>query len=712
MLGRRYKLADLADFENDIRNLDTTHIFDSDDPNVIWTIIFSHIMRVVDKHFPVQTIRVANSRPFYLDDGIIKLMHQRDIAYCHARRDQTTQAWAVARQFRARVAKEIRSACRKFVCSQLELANGDSQKFWQVINNAFFKSNTKSIKEIMDIDTGIVHTGKAAADTVNHYFCQISKKLATKFCGKPTFDSNNTRETASSRPIIVGYRHVSDLIKKIDCSKSSCFESLPTKLLKVALTELLEVFTDFLNLCFHNAVFLEEWNSATVVCIPKKGTLLNPDNLRPISLLPIPGKIMEIIINEEIMAYLESNNLLADAQMGFRKGRSTIDGRFGLVDEIYRANNASHYLVAVFVDLTKAFNTVNHHILLRKMESMGFSGKMLSLMKSYLANRRQKTIIDGVYSDTEPIVDGVPQGSVLGPTLFLCYNNDVVQTGLESGVGLYADDTVLYMTGASLPDLEKRMNDTLVRYTTWTTLNRLTINSKKTKFMVFTGSRNPLPRQIDLRIGATQLEYCDTYEYLGLTLDSGLTFEHHIGKLIASCNHRLFTLSKICKYLDEKSAINIYKSLIMSKLNHCCIFYGDAKKTVTDRIQRMQNRALRICTLASRYTSNLNLHIKCKVLPLNLRRKLDMCSLMFRQMKKNEPGELSAIKRPNTRFYFTTLNNLPTPRSDRFLKSIAYTGPNLWASLPKEVRVLNDLEKFKVEIRRMVNLEFSELSRI
>lgn len=208
---------------------------------------------------------------------------------------------------------------------------------------------------------------------------------------------------------------------------------------------------------------------------------------------------------------------------------------------------------------------------------MGFPDHVLGLIKCYLENCMQSTLLDNAYLDTNQIIEGVLQGSVLGPTLFLYYVNDIMSAGLESGVGMIRYDTALFVTGPDLTELEIRMNKTLSKLNTWTALNHLTINARKTQYMIFKGTKRVKTFCLDLRIDNTLLDSCDSYEYLSLTLDSKLVFEQHVNKLITACNHRLFTLSKIRKYLRERSAVQIYKSLIMSRLNHCCVFYRNTR---------------------------------------------------------------------------------------------------------------------------------------
>lgn len=239
--GRKYKSADLTDFEEDIR--DPIKLFSSGDPNKIWETLFRHIMQTVDDHFPITTLKIPISRPFYLDDRLVGLMRQRDVAFHHARHDPSPAAWALARQFRSRISREIRIARKNYICSQLVAPNGDSRKFWHTINDSFLKTKPTPITQINDELTGQTLSGKPAADLVNRYFCEISSKLAKKFDNQPEYDIVESCESSFSRQILVGQRRVEKLVKEIDCAKASGFRLLPTKLLKSALLSLIPIFT-------------------------------------------------------------------------------------------------------------------------------------------------------------------------------------------------------------------------------------------------------------------------------------------------------------------------------------------------------------------------------------------------------------------------------------------------------------------------------------
>lgn len=184
------------------------------------------------------------------------------------------------------------------------------------------------------------------------------------------------------------------------------------------------------------------------------------------------------------------------------------------------------------------------------------------MLRSYLADRRQCVILSGIYSDTKYVIDGVPQGTVLGPTLFICYINDIVACRFEGGICLYADNTALYYLDTCLNRIESIMNRNLAKLQDWSLVNRLTINALKTKFLLFRGSVKKPVRELVLYIGYTKLSTCINYDYLGFKLDTILSFKDHINSVIANCNARLFTLCKIRKYIDRSTALRFTNPLL------------------------------------------------------------------------------------------------------------------------------------------------------
>ena len=268
------------------------------------------------------------------------------------------------------------------------------------------------------------------------------------------------------------------MIDEIDITKSSGIDNISSKCLKDALSVLVPHVCHIFNLSIEFNTFPQRWKLATIVPLYKGGGNDAVSNYRPVSLLPIPGKILEKLIHDHIMKFFENNNILSEYQFGFRKNHSTTDSIATLVDNILHSVNDGKVTLAAFIDFKKAFDTVNHNILLEKLFYMGIRGPLLTWIKHYLSNRIQRTICNGKLSGTNDIVSGVPQGSILGPLFFLVYVNDLKNVLFGKNYQLYADDTVIYSTNNSFEGANNDLQNILDKFGVWCSENALTVNVK------------------------------------------------------------------------------------------------------------------------------------------------------------------------------------------------------------------------------------------
>lgn len=405
--------------------------------------------------------------------------------------------------------------------------------------------------------------------------------------------------------------------------------------------------------------------------------------------------------------------------MGFRKDHSTTEGCFSLIKNIWDTQNEDLFSIAIYVDLAKAFNTVNHRILIRKLKELALPINFIKLLASYLENRSQHTIFNGHTSTEGLITDGVPQGSILGPALFLCYINDLSSQDLGCKLSLYADDTVLYLSGPNLADLTSRLNDSLHCLHDWCTENRLTVNANKTKAMVFKTKKTDGNDNVKIMYNTVELKLVIEYVYLGFLIDNELTLKQHAEKQYNTCNHKLFTLSKIRKYLTKDIVIKLYKTLILPILDYGDIFYNCLPNVVLDKIQRVQNRALRIADLADRYVSNVELHQKYYVQPLFIRRRINQLKMVHTYLRHhlddNELGWGHSSLNANIRLTRQTAAPyipLKLPKSSRYSKSCAYMAPKLWLDLPLATRQIADRDSFKSDLKTKARLELMNIQSV
>jgi hypothetical protein len=394
-------------------------------------------------------------------------------------------------------------------------------------------------------------------------------------------------------------------------------------LLKNIKYEILEPLTLVINQCLHHGIFPDKLKTARISPIFKKDdkTLLN--NYRPISVLPPISKVLEKIIFNQIDQHFRTNNLYYSNQYGFRQNHSTEHATIELVDRITDDLDNGNIPLNIYIDLTKAFDTVDHNILLEKLHHYGIRNTPLSLMKSYLSNRYQYVEIDHIKSDSKLIHTGVPQGSVLGPLFFIIYLNDIHKSSNIFHFLTYADDTTLYITintlSISNSSIEENLNSELESVCQWLTLNSLSLNVSKTKFMVFKKSNRQFTIPT-LKIENQPIEYVETFSFLGLIIDSKLNWKAHINNIAKKISKANYILAKFKHFLPENCLKAIYNSLINSHLNYCMLCWGYQPK----QLIKLQKKAVRNITNSKFNAHSEPLLKKLQILKLNdmLNRKI------------------------------------------------------------------------------------------
>ena len=304
-----------------------------------------------------------------------------------------------------------------------------------------------------------------------------------------------------------------------------------------------------------------------------------------------------------------------------------------MTDLFYANSNKGQATLAVFVDLRKAFDTVDHEILLKKLECYGIREKNLRWCANYLINRSQCTLANGHLSLKAEITCGVPQGSVLGPLFFIMYVNDVQPVIMNAGIQMYADDTVLYAAGEDIRTAASDLQDALNHFTGWCYENKLTLNASKTKQMVF-GTRYMVKKakNITMMIGATPLQTVPTYKYLGITLDSTLTLNYHVRSVISMVSYKAILLGKIRKFLTPEVALLIYKSMILPYFDYGDVIYNSTNQDGLDKLQRLQNKCLKICKGYNSRYDTVDLHTETKSPMLKARRFAHVNNFMYSRL--------------------------------------------------------------------------------
>ena len=417
------------------------------------------------------------------------------------------------------------------------------------------------------------------------------------------------------------------------------------------------------------------------------------NNYRPVSLLPLPGKMLEKIAHKRITEFWEANKFLSKDQGGFRKGFSTVATIADLTDDLFSQVNMGNTTLANLFDLRKAFDNVNIGILKKKLEKSGVRNLVLRWCTDYLTNRHQCTYVNGITSKLLPVTCGVPQGSVLGPLFFLVFVNDVQGALNECKAKLYADDTVLYQSGLNSEEAAAKLQESVDLFANWCITNSLTINIAKTKIMAF-GSRQKVKRakKVVVKLGGEELKQVPSYKYLGMILDSTLNYNLHVNQVIRTVIHKLILLSKMKKYLMDDVALSIYKSMLLPYFDYADVIFDKALNKDIDKLQKLQNKCLNIFMGRERRFNNDAIHKLANVPFLKDRREAHVLNFMY--IRKKDVHLLNC-REIRTRAHDAPLFNITIPRCEAFKRSVGYFGALSWNELTPKIRNTDTLLAFK-----------------
>ena len=359
--------------------------------------------------------------------------------------------------------------------------------------------------------------------------------------------------------------------------------------------------------------------------VHKKDSKLETSNYRPISLLSNINKLFEKIMFNRVYPFLGSNKCIYDLQFGFRSKHSTNHALIEITEKIRAALDEHEFACGVFIDLQKAFDTVNHQILIDKLEYYGIRGVSKNWFKSYLAERRQYVSIEGFKSETKQISHGVPQGSVLGPLLFLIYINDLHKAVHYSKTYHFADDTHLLNIGKSRKQVQKHMNIDLKCLFKWLTANKISLNCSKTELVTFHSNKVSEKIKLNIKINGTKIIPSNNIKYLGVFLDNTLSGEKHCKVLTGKLNRANGMLCKVRHYVPKKELISINHAIFSSHLTYNCQVWGTSGNTHVSKIGKLQNKALRIINFKEFRSPSKPLYAECRLLKLDDIIKLKNC---------------------------------------------------------------------------------------
>ena len=576
---------------------------------------------------------------------------------------------------------KINSAKKDFYNSYFERNRYDIKKNWDMIKkiSGITKDNNRILKLIIN-NIELVNK-KEIAEGFNNFFSSIPKILADKL---PTVNidpllyiTNNSQSSILLNPIESS--ECLEIIKGLKNSRTT-LDHIPVTIFKRFIKFYISPLIDIINLCLKNGIFPNHLKLAKIIPIFKKGEKSDPNNYRPIAVLSYISKIFEKCIHRRILNFLDKFNILSPNQFGFRPRISTADALLKFIDFQYNVLNDKKYSCNIFIDFRKAFDTVDHSILLRKLDAYGVRGSAHKLLTNYLSNRRHYVSIENTSSNEHTTNMGIPQGSILGPLLFLIYINDLPNVSKEFNTILFADYTTLSFKSNDLNSLIRHCNVELSKFFIWSCANKLSVNTDKTCFNLIS-NLTALPYVPEIKLNNQILKRQNIITFLGVKIDEKLKFNSHITYVSSKISRSIGILNKLKAYVPKGVLRNLYFSFIYPYISYCIIIWGATFQTHLNTLNLIHKRSIRVINNANYLAHTLELFCSSKILKLE---DLFMYTVSIHMFKYHRASRYVLNHTYNTRFRGHLL-----PQFQRLTltqHSIEYMGPIIWNSLPLQIK--------------------------
>ena len=619
-----------------------------------------------------KNVTKTNPRKNWITKAIITSCNKKELLYNIWKLEPNNEKLKVEyKNYEKILSKIIKHAKLVHDRRQVENYSKNPRKLWNIINQKLGKKfdRKETITQICNKDMQIVTNPKEIANIMNAYFNNIGTDLSEKIQRIP--NSEILMPEMNPKSIFLNPTNYSEISNIIDVMelKNGGVDNINVKTLKIIKRFIVIPLVHICNLCIEKSLWPDALKCAVIKPVHKAKNKTNAENYRPISLISNLAKILEKLIYSRFSNFINKCDLISKNQFGFIKNKGTKNALQHISNIIYNCLDQNKPIAITFLDLAKAFDTINHRILLDKLYNYGIRGKAYKLISSYLSNRQQNVKISNSISDCKTIRTGVPQGTILGPLLFILYVNDMIKDNIIS----YADDTAIIATDDSWKGVETKMNNYLKSTSVWLALNKLSLNVGKTTYITFGNYYDSVPSTINIQINNNELKRVESCRYLGLIFDYKMKWDKHIDYLISRTKYLIFIFYKLSKVMNFETLRTIYYSLFNSIVSYGIIAWGGAYTSTKTLLQNLQYKLLKIMN-----KNNFNKHRN----PMNLEQIYALESLTYhyddlksRYLASNSITRKKYIQIPR--------RNKTVSSKNSYIKAI-----NLFNNLPNDLKSL------------------------
>ena len=704
----------MEEFRNKIQEVKWENVTNKTDAELAYNNFVATILLQFEKCFPmVRCSRKRTKDKPWITSGIKISSNRKNRLYKQwitKKRLKDKQKYETyAKIFKKCVADSQSAYYREIFNDRKESVKNMWRHLGQLLNPQKHNKQKTQISRVKINNTSISDP-QLIAEELNSYFCSVGETLADSLPNSQNNYSDYMKKWVSESMFVtpITENEVVTETMKLNPRKAPGHDNLTPKLLQHVIDLIAEPLTYIYNLSVETGVVPSHLKISKVIPLYKKGDRWEPSNYRPISLLNVFDKVLEKLIHKRLMNFINRNDILYENQFGFRPKHSTTLAVLELVDTIYQNLDKKYYVAGIYLDLKKAFDTVDHDILLNKLHIYGIRGKIWEWFKSYLKNRQQYLVVNECISSCREIQYGVPQGSVLGPVLFSLYVNDINYAVRGETLKLYADDTNLFLYDSSIDSLCMRANLSLESLYQWFLANKLSVSFDKTVYSIFLPNRIPDTglKPFRLYVNNIEIKRENCCKYLGIMLDEELSWRNHIEYIEKKLIKLTSLFYKIRQRLTPECRKALYFSMVYPHLTYAVELYGGAPESNIHKLQILQNKFLKILQLQGPRFPTSKLYINYNTHKIHELHEISLLHLIHKIIY--HPSELPKIYANYLTFNCIVHDHDTRHKNDIFphhvktifgTRDFKFKSHLLWNNLPEEIKLTDSIPQFRRKIR-------------
>lgn len=703
-------------FQNDFANLDLTYLNDGQlSINSKFNRFLSNLDKLVKTHAPLKKLTKKDvklrNKP-WINSKIQKMMRIKDrlLKKLKSNNDQATRD--LFKKFRNRIAIALKDSKANYYYNYFQTNSKNMKQLWSGIKsviNIRKSSNVNVISKLKNSNGALTSDPVVIANLFNKFFVNVSHDITKNIprTRKSPLDFVHNRNCDSFFIAPSVPSEISDIINLLKPGKSLGPNSIPVKLLKHLCPLISLPLSQIINESFQSGIFPDKMKLAKVIPLFKKGCSVTASNYRPISLLSVFSKITEKVMYKRLYDFLEKHSILYSFQFGFRESHSINHALVSMTETIKNSLDNRKFGCGIFLDLQKAFDTVNHSILLLKLENYGIRGPALEWFKSYLSGRTQYVSVNGSSSSHLNVTCGVPQGSVLGPLLFLIFINDLPNSSSLLSFYLFADDTNIYFEAENLDMLQRIVNRELKKVKEWLDVNKLSLNIDKTNFIIFKSPQHSSLETVNIKIGNQPVKQSRYVKFLGILLDEHLSWKYHLSELSKKLARTCGMFFKIRHFLPIDVLICLYNSLFSSFLQYGIVVWGLTYDVHIKPVYLLQKRVVKAIAFEHFTSPSTPIFSDLKILKLQDLFQLKLLCFVYDCVNKISPNcfhnffeSVTNVHQYGTRQ--ASKNDIFLNRKNTLqygIRSVRFFGAKSWNNIPVDIKTSSSAFSFRQKLK-------------